>query len=269
VSSRILGLDERELPDRGFVRRALLAIGIFSLMVAGIHAGADRFDDLAFSALNLVDRAADSLFAGIIEAVGGLFGAERSWIDANSYRAAELVDLDLKLAAARYAALGLELVVDAILAVPILDPTLPRAGGFELRRSFAAVTGDPTVLRFAAPLAAAAACLAGALVISRELGVVGHEVATQLSLSPVASVWLSRGIGLAVLSLAIGVLSVRAFARAMVRADRLAFDDASGGTTARRRRLRGWPTALIALPLAAIALHASGDELAKLGALFG
>lgn len=260
---------QAEPPQAGRLRRALLGLGTFALIVVGLHAGADRFDDLAFAILSFIDRLADAAATAVIEPVGSLFGATEGSIERATYRAVEWVDLDGKLLAARYLALSLELAADLLLALPVLDPRLPRVTRSELARAAAGALKDPTVLRWAGPLAIGAAVLAGTALVSRELQVGVHELATHLELDPFVAAFLARLIGLSALLFSAIVLGLRAMERAVLRADRRATEDLRSGRPGLRRRLRGLPVLALALPLSIVALFEAGTVLNSLRGLLG
>jgi hypothetical protein len=218
------------------------ALAIFALIVSGLHAGADRFDDLAFSVINVIDALVDDLVVGLIASVGGFFGAAHESIEAASYRAAELIDLDAKLALSKELALGLELFADVILALPLLDPRAGKTGKNELLAAARGAVIDPSIIRFCAPLAAGAAAIAGVAVVTRETAVAFGELAS----------WLAK-IGAGAALIATAILAARAITRALVRGDVVMRADLGTGTSPVKRRFRGVWTFAIALPLALVA----------------
>jgi hypothetical protein len=258
--------DDRGARAPGLVRRLIFGAAVFALLVAGVHGGADRLADLLFGALNFADQIADLAFERAIHAVLGALGAETSTIERAADWAMSLVDLPLKLSAAKYAALALELTVDLILLPAALTPAL-RAGDLsELRRALNDSFRDPTLLRFASPLAVGAAAVAGVGAVAREIEAGAYPLAFRavgalVSPAPpdrALAGALSRGAGLGALALSAAWLTLPAVFRAMIRADRIARNERlTPEIPPRARRLRGLWTALVALPVALLAASES------------
>lgn len=243
-----------EAPTRGVLRRLLLRLAMFALVVTGLHAGADHLDDLVFTALDVADRAADRLLAVVIGGVGEFFALGPEWIEKVSYLAAEVLDFDEKLAASRVIALLLEAAADLIFALTVLDPRAQRTTLAMLKTAVHRALLDPTLLRIAGPVAMAGATLAGVAVVAREMQVAAHELSTHAELAPHVAAALARGLGLVALSVSLLVLGVRAVVRSAVRGDLIAEQDRIEGVKERTRRLKGAWTLMVALPLAFIAL---------------
>ncbi len=254
--------------DRGLLRRAALAVGLFALVVTGVHAGADQADDFVFELLSLIDRAVDGALARVIPVVMGWFGAEPLAVERAVLRALEWVDLDEKLAASRVVALVIELLVGLALAVPLVDPRAPRASRVALGRALRDLVRDPTVLLWVGPLATGAASLAGLAVVASEIEGLARGALGPLALAPAAEALTARALAIGVTSIVLVVLAARGVLRALVRADALSLADAQRARPALRRRLRGWLVALVALPLALLAASAALPSLGGLAAPF-
>jgi len=239
-----------EVPDRGLIRRALLAIGLFCLVMTGIHAGADRADDTLFEIVSALDELIDGLLASAIPAVLGVFGVSPETGESWAFRALEAIDLDAKLGIARVLALFLEALVGLALALPLVDPRAPRASRVALARAIRSLVLDPTLLLWAAPIAVGAASLAGTLVVIAEMETLARATVAPLELGPTAEALGARAVALAIGLVVITVLGVRGTGRALVRAEALSTADHMALRSRVRRRLRGLFTALIAVPLA-------------------
>lgn len=251
-------------PDRGLLRRAALAIGVFALVITGVHAGADRVDDLVFELVSAVDRAIDGVLAQVVAAALGWVDTPAEEVERAVLRALELVDLDEKLAASRVVALILELIVGLALAVPLVDPRAPRASRVALARALRNLARDPTVLLWAGPAATGAASLAGLAVVAAELETLARAAVTPIGLVPAVEALGGRIFAIAVAAIVLVVIAMRGVARALVRADALSAADVRALVPAARRRLRGLAVAFVALPVAALAV---ADALPNLWAL--
>lgn len=244
----------------GHLRGLFLPFGLFALVAVGVHVGCDRLDDQAFVALSTLDAITDATLVSILRWAGELFGASGASIEAWTYRAVDLVDVDAKQWLARWIAVALELVTDVVLALPVfLHRNLPasaRALGVLVKKSFA----DPTVLRVAAPIASACACLAGAFAISREAQVLTHSVASGLAVMSehrdlaTLAASIAGYLALCVVLWRLGAVVVLG---ALTYADGRATRDALDVVGQKKRRLRGWFTAFVALPIAITAVLAT------------
>ncbi|MCK6544845.1 hypothetical protein L6R52_03185 [Myxococcota bacterium] len=244
----------------GHVRGLFLPFGLFALVAVGVHVGCDRLDDQAFVALSALDAIVDAALAATVRAIGDLFSASPASIEAWTYRAVDLVDVDAKQWLARWIAVGLELFTDLVLALPVfLHRELPasaRALGALVKKSLA----DPTVLRVAAPIASACACVAGAFAVSREAQVLAHSAISGVAVMSehrdlaTLSASITGYLALCVVLWRLGAVVVLG---ALTYADKKAARDALDVVGSRKRRLRGWVTALVALPITITAVVAT------------
>ena len=245
--------------------RRVVPLGLFALIAVGLHAGADRLDDHALVALNLLDAQVDRLGAAVLGWAMDLVGASPATIERWTFGFVEWVDMDTRDWLARLVALGFELAGDLFLAVPLFwhrHRDRPwRALLVELRR-------DPTLLRFVAPSSAALAAWAGALVIAREVQVVTYAGLESASwLSPYAGP--GAGLVAAVALVLVGWrLGARVVSSAVSWSDHVGQRDVARGVSARRRRLRGWGVALVVFPVTVLAVMDAAPPLSTLRALF-
>lgn len=253
-----------EAQDRGWLGRAWLALGLFALVLTGVHAGADVVDDRAFEAVLALDRGADALATALIEGLAGLLGLAPATSEVWLVRALELVDDEAARQLGRALALGVEVLVALVLALPLVDPRAPQASRVALARALRATFRDPTVLLWAAPLATAGASLAGLAVVATELEAGGRALLAPLGLEADLEVLLTRLLAVGVTSVVLVVLAVRSALRAWVRAEALAAGDARRGRIGLARRLRGSLAMLLAVPVVAVAVRASAPVLAAL-----
>jgi len=238
----------------GFLGRVLLPLGLFSILAVGLHVGSDRIDDHLFVLFSWLDGFLDGATAFVIRGVFGLFGSDEASIERWTFRAAELIDVDVKSLAARWGALFVELAADFILALPVFfhrGEAIPLA---ELRTLLEKMFRDPTVLKFSGPLAVLAAGLAGAIAVSRELQVLSHSQLLRFDPNSDLASFIASAIGFLALSLVAWRVLVPLLIGAVRFADRRSNNDVVLSVPARTRRLRGTITALVALPVALLAL---------------
>lgn len=231
-------------------------IGMFAVLAVGIHVGSDRIDDLLFSIFSEIDGLLDSLAAFVIRGVGSIFSASEDSIERWIFGAAELVDVDLKSELARWGALVVELLVDFLLAIPVF---LHETGPLRLRMVLDAlhnVLRDPTVLRVTMPLTTLATAIAGAIAVSREVEVAVHARLTDSPLLARAPA-IAMGFGLVALVLIGWRVVPRLCAGAVADADRRARNDRVSVLPEVTRRMRGWKTAVFAVPVSVLALWAT------------
>ena len=110
-------------PGRRLLTR-VFPLGVFALVVIGVHAGADQLDEHLFLILNLIDRGLDAAMTWTVESIGSLIGAGQGAIEAMTLNAVGLIDLSTKIAIARWLALIAELLVILVLALFFAEPLL-------------------------------------------------------------------------------------------------------------------------------------------------
>lgn len=230
----------------GRFRGFFLPFGLFSILAVGIHSGSDHIDDATFAGLNFFDAVADGLLTWIVGGLWRFFGASDATTQAAIYEAVDLVDLELKDQAARFVALLVELVADLALALPCF---LFREKAVSLSGVVKKTLNDPTVLRVAAPVAAVLASVAGVAIITREVQVAVSARLLEIEASASFAGWVAGGFGVLALVLVtwrLGWVVALATAR---WAESRAIDDQRNQVSVKKRRLRGWFTALVALPI--------------------
>jgi hypothetical protein len=238
-----------------FFGRVLLPLGLFSVLAVGLHVGSDRVDDHLFVLISWLDGLADGLAAWVIRGLGGVIGASDLSIDQWTFRAAEWIDVDAKTDGARIGALVVELAADAILALQVF---LHRSEAFKpsaVVLFFRQTMRDPTVLKIAGPLAMLAAGLAGTIAVSRELQVFSHAHVARFALDTDLANFIASSIGFVALALVAWRVLVPLLVGAVAYADRRSSSDIALAVRPRTRRMRGWITAIVALPVALIALY--------------
>ena len=231
----------------------VVRLGMFALVVVGLHVGADRADDLVFFFVNTVDGLVDAVLGASIRWVGELFGAPPSTLARATYVVEQWIDLDLKVAAAKESALLLELVAAALVALPLLArPAAPQSC------TPRGTMSDPTLLSIALPVSVLVASAAGAVVVANEVhvGLHGLVVAAVGPLEPASL--LARAIGFVTLVSATWFLGVRAALLAVGRARDRTLADRRDLVSPRRRRTRGLVTTLVAAPLALAGIQGVG-----------
>ena len=259
------------------LRWLFMPLGLFALVAVGVHAGADAVDDWLLAVFDWLDGRADRGLAAGLLALGELFGVGGGSIDRWVYRATSLVDLRERALLARWGAVALELWVDFVLAVPLLGyrERQPPEPGLEARvellraaRGLAAparedarallraALRDPTLLRVALPLAAAATAVAGASRVASEVQA-SLFGALAAALPPEIAGPGARFAAIFVLGGVLVSLGGRAVAQAFCWAHRRAEEDRREGSSALRRRTRGLARAGVALPVALASLAAA------------
>ncbi len=231
------------------LRPLYLPLGVLAVALVGLHRGADRLDDLLLGWLGALDAWFDGAAAAGLGLLGAVAAVPPAASDEWAMQAAELFPLEAHAAVARAAALLVELVAAALLAVPLvvggpragaaigwdapssLRPRMERASATEARqewlRRLGRIVADPSLRKLALPVAAVAAALAGAIAA-------GGELEAQL-LGGLARLGLPGLGGVAQLCgwMAAGLVAVQLAPEALVRA--IAFADERG----RRARAKG------------------------------
>ena len=232
-------------------RGLFLPLGLFALLAVGIHSGSDRLDDLTLVALNFGDRLLDQLLALVIEPVWRFFGASDRVTQAAVFLAVDFIDLAVKDQIARWAALGTELLAYLVLAFPVVRH---RQGQRSVLVAIKKTVRDPTVLRVAAPLASVAGCLSGVVIVTRELQVGIHTHLLSVEAAASFAGWVASAVGVVGLVLVVWRLAWVIALGAFRWADKKAVADEQRGVSGPRRRLRGWFTGVVALPISLFAL---------------
>lgn len=248
----------------GRFRGFFLPFGLFAILAVGIHSGADHIDDATFAGLNFFDGLLDDLLTRVVGGLWRFFGASQATTQAAIYEAVDLIDLEVKDQAARFVALMVELVADVLLAVPC----------FRFREKAVSLAGvvkktlkDPTVLRISAPVAAVMASIAGVSIITREIQVVTNARLLEIEASASFAGWIASAFGVLALVLVtwrLGWVVAVATAR---WAESRAIDDQRNQVSVRKRRFRGWVTALMALPICCWAFADALGVIASFGSL--
>jgi hypothetical protein len=237
----------------GFFGRLLLPLGLFSVLAVGLHIGSDKIDDHLFVFISFLDSLLDSAMIAVVRAFGDLFNYAPAKIDQWTFAAAELIDVEEKASLARMGALAVELLADLILALPVFFHRADQAKPKQLFRDMR----DPTVLKISLPLAAIAAGLAGTFAVSRELQVLTHSRLIKLVESADLANFIASSVGFIALCLVVWRVLVPIALGAMEFAHRRANNDRVMSVSNNKRRMRGWITALVALPVAMLALLAT------------
>lgn len=216
----------------GVFRWAFLPLGLLALVGMGIHTAADLLDDRV---LALVERGAAAL---------GSWSLMESWSE--GFGAREQTHL------ARLVALVWELSADLLLALPVLGYRERTRKRDEAQRFV------PPFL-FVRPLAAASACLAGALAVARMVRGAFYLSFHELLGDSLAGVG-SRTLALGVLAAVLGTLGWRAVVASFRHAQRLSRESAAGP----RALGYGLPSAVLLSPLAVAALVEAAPILSLL-----
>ncbi len=244
----------------GLFRGLFLPFGLFSILAVGIHSGSDHVDDHTFVLYNWLDGWLDRALAAVVRFSFTLINGTEAEIAKASYQAADLIDLEVKQVASRFTALIVEILADVMLALPVF---WYRARTFSIR-DYLRDLKDITVLKIVAPISAVFASLAGILIISREVQVAVHSGLNKVSFLSAYSGVAASVAGLLALLLVtwrLGWVVTYAAARwAELRAN----DDREEGVKPIKRRMRGWVTALVALPISIWALI---DAISMAGSL--
>jgi len=223
------------------VRWAVLPFGLVALVAVGVHAAADTVDDRLLLAVEGADAWLDRLL--------GTWDATRAFVD--------LIGPAERLWAARSLTLGWELVVDLLLAWPVITYRAPGSGSAgERRRVWAQVRARPSPMLVLRPLATAAVCLAGACAVAQMAQ--GTFYLSTLDVLGDAAGPLARGLAVAVLA---GVLLSLGW-RAVVGSFQDACDSVADSPSRKAALARGlWGSAL-SVPLAVAALLDASPVLA-------
>lgn len=245
--------------------RLLVPAGLFAVIAVGLHAGADRVDDYARLVIDALDARLDAWGA---QALSWLFDAvevgpkrAQRWV----FGFIDFIDLDARDWMARATALGVELLADLTLALPLF---FHRHGQRTWKQKARDVLHDPTLLRLLAPLAALLASVAGVLTISLELQVVLHALVEDLSGLPRLAELVASAFAGLVLLLVMSRLMTRLVLGAVSWADRVAEKDRGEDKPVWRRRLRGWGLAVCVVPVTLLAVVEAVPLLPTLRALF-
>jgi hypothetical protein len=241
----------------GRLRGLFFPLAIFAVLSVGLHVGSDQLDDHLFVVTNALDSALDALLGAIIREVWSWFGARPETIDAATFRAADFIDLEAKVTAARLGALAFELAAVFVLALPVF---FYRARDGDLRTTiqrFARSLKDPTILKVAAPLGVLFASVAGVFAVSREIQVLAHSLASKLVADPAETTALAAIGGLLAMAIVFVRIALPATLSAIGYAERIAQNEIILAVPASRRRMRGLFVAIFALPLSGLALAAT------------
>ena len=246
--------------------RAVVPVGVFAVLVVGMHAGTDRVDDHAFAILNTIDIVVDSAVAVILETVLGWTTASAERIARITFSIQDFVDLDAKYSLSRIVALVFEIASDLALALPLI---LHRTRTFSLQTYWIRLSSDLTVLRVVGPLAVFFAGTAGIFLVAREIQVGVHGWLVQYdALMKVADPAARTVAGLAALLVAwrLGWVALRrSFTMAEARAQR----DDRMMTPRSKRRFRGLFVAIVVLPISVLALFEATPPWSVVRDFFG
>ncbi len=243
----------------GRFRSLFVPLGLFAILAIGIHSGSDHIDDVAYGCLNLMDRLADDILAAMIRPVWEFFGANEQTTNAAIFWAVDLIDLEFKDQVARSAALIVELLADVMLAAPVF---LYRERDISLRGIVEKTMRSPTVLRVVAPISGALASVAGVLITTREIQVFTNAGLLSIRAASSFAGWLASAAGLLALVLVSWRLGWVVTVAAIRWAESRALDDERNQVPKRKRWMRGWFTAIIALPISVFAFI---DAIAVIG----
>ncbi len=243
----------------GRFRVFFVPFGLFSILAIGIHSGSDHIDDVTYACLNVLDRLLDGVFAAVIRAVWSFFGSPEATTQAAIFWAVDLIDLEVKDGIARFAALIVELLADVILALPVF---LYRERDVSLVGVVRKTMKDPTVLRVVAPISGALASLAGVLIVTREIQVFTSAELLSIKTATSLAGWAASFAGLLALVLVSWRLGWVVTVASIRWAESRAIEDERNRVPEKTRRLRGWFTALIALPISCFAFV---DAIAVIG----
>jgi hypothetical protein len=241
----------------GRIRGLYFPLALFSVLAIGLHVGSDRVDDHLFVLFNAIDAAIDSTMSAVIREVFTWFGASTQTIETVTFRAVDLIDLDTKATAARFGALVVELLSDVLLALPVF---FYRSGDASIRTTIQRFVGslkEPTVLKIAAPIAVSCASLAGVFAVSREIQVGVHALAAEVIDDASKTTIIAAVGGLVALFVVLIRIAAPAVLSTIGYAERIASNDRLMATSARRRRMRGIFVAVVALPIAILAIDAT------------
>lgn len=241
----------------GFFGRVLLPLGLFSVLVVGLHVGSDRIDDHLFELFSLLDAGFDAAVIFLIREGGALVGLDARTISEWTYRAIELIDADEKTQMARTGALVVELAADFVLALPVFVHRREGTNILLLRDQARRIFRDPTLLKLSLPVAVLAAGLGGTISICREIQVLVHARIAHWSLAPEVLNFLPAAAGFTALALVSWRILFPLLVGAIDYADRRANDDRQAVVPVKKRRLRGLVTTFVALPVALVALFAT------------
>jgi hypothetical protein len=232
----------------GGFRWAFMPLGLLALIAVGVHAAADTLDDRILSLVDLVDAAFDRL-VGSSTVTEGLV---------------ELISLEQRSTIARALALGWELYVDLVLALPALGYRESTATQEQepwrkylqqdtrptWRLLFARSLRNPTTLRWTRPLATAAVVLAGACAVARLVQGTVYLSWREL-MGEGASDMAARGLAIAALVGILATLGWRAVLRNLQHADTVSEEQVRSRMQALSLGLAG---SALAVPLALAAL---------------
>jgi hypothetical protein len=236
----------------GAFRWAFMPLGLLALIAVGVHAAADTLDDRLLSLVDLADTAFDKLV--------GAYPSTEALVD--------LISLEQRTLIARALALGWELSVDLVLALPALGYRESKASEEQepwrkylqqdtrptWRQLFMRSLRKPTTLRWTRPVATAAVVMAGACAVAR-LVQGSVYLSARAPLGEQAADVGARGLAIGALVGILATLGWRAVLRNLQHAD-----------TASQENVHSWRQALsyglmgsaLAVPLAiAAAMDAS------------
>lgn len=231
----------------GGFRWAFMPLGLLSLIAVGVHAAADTLDDRLLTLVDMADAAFDRL-VGASSVTEGLVN---------------LISLEQRTLIARALALGWELYVDLILALPALGYRESKAKEEEpwrkylaqdtrptWRQLFARSVRKPTTMRWTRPLATAAVVLAGTCAVARLLQGTVYLAWREL-LGENAADMAARGLALGALVGILATLGWRAVLRNLQHADTASEENVRNRLQALSFGLAG---SAVAVPLALAAL---------------
>jgi hypothetical protein len=237
------------------VRTTFILIAFLALLVVGLHVGSDRLDDHLFIVINAIDSFFDTIMTWGIEKIGALFDASDDSITSLTYRACDLIDVEMKISIARFFALLVELAADVVIARFVFsfkkEDLSAEAVAPRIRRYF----DESTILKIAGPITVALASLTGALALSREIRIAVHTIVRSIFTNTTIAGVLASLAAIATLALVAVRLMYPAILGALASADRSAGRPVHPSRYAeRRRRMRGLAVALVPLPLALLAI---------------
>lgn len=245
---------------------AVVPLGVFAVLVVGVHAGTDRVDDYVFSFLNAVDILVDSAAAVVVETLLGWRRGSAEQIARLTFAIQDFVDLDAKHRLSRFLALAIEIVSDIALAVPLF---VHRARAYSLSTVWYQLMTDPTVLRVAGPLAVFFAGAAGTLLVAQEVQVGVHGWLVQYARYAPSAEAAARTVAILAALLVAWRLGVIAVRRSVSLAEERAQRDHRMMSRTSKRRSRGLFIAVVVLPVSVLGLFEAVPRWSVVKALFG
>ncbi len=244
--------------------RLLVPLGVFAVLAVGLHAGADRLDDALLVALGALDTQVDFYGAKFLRWLFTALEVGQVSRDRWVLGFVDAIGLETLESMARILALGMELFADLVFGLALV---VPRRGTRPVKDVLRSMVKEPTLFRWAAPLTAALASLAGVLTIATHLQVLTYALVQDLSQLPRLAELSASILGGLVLVLTLWRLVVQAGLGAVHWADRVAARDETREVPMLRRRLRGWLITLVVFPVTVLAVFDAVPLLPTLRAL--